>query len=298
MTILTYLRLGKIRVAGYNSGKFNSKLIGNFYPLQQRSGSSISELIICCDNLKICNSDPKVDNSMYKMIPARNTDPNFPLFPNKVNPSNSVAIGGIFGITTQNILKHISNVMQEIKETSDADEEALKKALVAAVPYEGEKMSLDEIQKMYAAPPTQAPVYASSFAPAPASSFAPAPLTSEDAAYNNYTTNYATYTNSISEYNAKVTEFENLLGKGDTSMQVGGDSDGDSSINHTLNSMSGGDNQLLIQNFEQIKKQLSVELGKLDTIESLAMGKPEFVAIVKKIGHSLVRGPMDMFLKR
>jgi hypothetical protein len=138
MIILTYLRVGKIRLAGFDSehNKFNPKLIGDVYPLEQRSGSSISELIICCDNFKICNTDPNSDKAMYKMIPARNSNPNFPLFPNNVNPSNSVAIGGVFDITTPEILHHISLITSKIKDGREADEQAVKNAQLTAVPYE------------------------------------------------------------------------------------------------------------------------------------------------------------------
>jgi DNA polymerase elongation subunit (family B) len=47
---------------------------------------------------------------------------------------------------------------------------------------------------------------------------------------------------------------------------------------------------------EATLKVLDIKQKELDTM--MFLGKPEFVAIVKKIGHSLVRGPMDMFLKR
>ena len=56
-----------------------------------------SEMIVCPINFKICD-DSKI---MHKMIPARNPNPNFPIFPNNANPSNSVAIGGVFDITTR-----------------------------------------------------------------------------------------------------------------------------------------------------------------------------------------------------
>ena len=44
MIILTYLRVGKIRVAGFHPihRNFNPKLIGDIYPLEQRSGSGSS----------------------------------------------------------------------------------------------------------------------------------------------------------------------------------------------------------------------------------------------------------------
>ena len=136
MIILTYLRVGKIRVAGYYNKKFNSKLIGDFYPLEQRSVSSISELIICCDNFKICDIDPDSDKIMHKMIPARNPNPNFPLFPNKVNPSNSVAIGGVFDITTPAIKNHVEQVKASIEQQKLADETAVNNAQLASVqPY-------------------------------------------------------------------------------------------------------------------------------------------------------------------
>ena len=153
MSILTYLRVGKIRVAGFHPihRNFNPKLIGDFYPLEDSSGSkkSISELIICCDNFKICNTDPGSDNAMYKMIPAVNPNPKFPLFPNNVNPSNSVAIGGVFDITPPAILSHISIVTEQIKEGRDADKQAVIKAQNAAVRYENEKMNLSDLQKMF-----------------------------------------------------------------------------------------------------------------------------------------------------
>jgi nicotinic acid mononucleotide adenylyltransferase len=192
MIILTYLRVGKIRVAGYHSihRNFNPKLVGDTYPLEQRSGSSISELIICCDNFKICNTDPNSDNAMHKMIPARNPNPNFPLFPNNANPSNSVAIGGVFDITTPAIRNHVDQVKASIEQQKLADETAVKNAQLASVPYEGEKMSLDELQKMFPVP-VQAPastlstsivpssmalpIVSSSAAPAPAAAPAAAP---------------------------------------------------------------------------------------------------------------------------
>jgi hypothetical protein len=157
MIILTYLRVGKIRVAGFHPihKNFNPKLIGDIYPLEQRSGSgsSISELIICCDNFKICNTDPGSDNAMYKMIPAINPNPSLPIFPNNVNPSNSVAIGGVFDITPPDILQHVALINSQIKEGRDADAEAVQKAKIAAVPYEeGAKTSLSDIKKMFPAP--------------------------------------------------------------------------------------------------------------------------------------------------
>jgi hypothetical protein len=151
MTILTYLRVGKIRLAAFDSihKKFNSKLIGDLYPIEKRSGSLISELILCCDNLKICNIDTSSKNAMYKMIPGKNPDPNFPLFPNDVNPSNSVAIGGIFDITTQQILRHIDITMQQIKDNKAADKEAVKKAQIAAIEREREEKTIAMYNKYF-----------------------------------------------------------------------------------------------------------------------------------------------------
>jgi flagellar biosynthesis GTPase FlhF len=136
MSILTYLHVGTFRLAGfiYKQNKFNSKLLGDVYPLEQRSGagSSMSELIICPKNFKICN-DSKI---MHKMIPVRNSDQNFPIFPNKVNPSNSVAIGGVFDITTPAIKSHVEQVKAEIEEKLQTEKKAVIAAQLAAVERE------------------------------------------------------------------------------------------------------------------------------------------------------------------
>jgi len=136
MSILTYLSVGTFRLAGFifKQNKFNSKLLGDVYPLEQRSGSgsSMSELIICPRNFKICN-DSKI---MHKMIPVRNSDQNFPIFPNKVNPSNSVAIGGVFDITTPAIKSHVEQVKAKIKEKLEAEDKAVTAAQLAAVERE------------------------------------------------------------------------------------------------------------------------------------------------------------------
>ena len=59
---------------------------------------------------------------MHKMIPIRNTDANFPIFPNKVNPSNSVAIGGVFDITTPAIKSHVDQVEASIEQQKLEDD--------------------------------------------------------------------------------------------------------------------------------------------------------------------------------
>ena len=161
MSILTYLRVGTFRLAGFidDKNKFNKKLLGDFYPLEQRSGSgsSISELIVCPRNFKICD-DSKI---MYKMEPARNPNPSFPLFPNNVNPSNSVAIGGVFDITTPAISNHVELIKSKIKEQILADKTAVKNAQLAAVqPATKFDISKDEVRRNFGQPsaPTIEPI--------------------------------------------------------------------------------------------------------------------------------------------
>ena len=169
MSILTFLRGGKIRVASFDEtkkkiDKFNSNLLGDFYPLKTGSSnsSSVSELIICCDNIKICD-DSKI---MHKMIPARNNTPNFPIFPNNVNPSNSVAIGAVFDITTPDIVNHVQFVKEREIQRKKDQKDAVVNAQAAAVQREREEQQTATFNKYFNQPPAS-PAYASAtFAPA------------------------------------------------------------------------------------------------------------------------------------
>jgi hypothetical protein len=165
MNILKFLRVGKIRVACFYQSfnedkqkfdKFNSNLLGDFYPLKTGSSnsSSVSELIICCDNFKICD-DSKI---MHKMIPARNTKPNFPIFPNSANPSNSVAIGAVFDITTSDIKSHVELVKESVIQRKKEQEDAVVKAQTALVQREREEQQTATFNKYFnqpSAPPIE-----------------------------------------------------------------------------------------------------------------------------------------------
>ena len=165
MSILTFLRGGKLRVACFNQSfnedkkkfdKFNSNLLGDFYPLGVGSSatSSICELIICCDNFKICD----VNKIMHKMIPARNTKPNFPIFPNSVNPSNSVAIGAVFDITTPDIVNHVQLVIENEKQRKKDESDEVVNAQTALVQREREEQQTATFNKYFnqpSAPPIE-----------------------------------------------------------------------------------------------------------------------------------------------
>ena len=200
MNILKFLRVGKIRVACFYQSfnedkqkfdKFNSNLLGDFYPLKTGSSnsSSVSELIICCDNFKICD-DSKI---MHKMIPARNTKPNFPIFPNSANPSNSVAIGAVFDITTSDIKSHVELVKESVIQRKKEQEDAVVKAQTALVQREREEQQTATFKKYFNQPsappiepikilppsnsppqPESRPPSGPASAPAPASASAPA----------------------------------------------------------------------------------------------------------------------------
>ncbi|NBQ18030.1 hypothetical protein EBU24_06980, partial [bacterium] len=153
MGILTSLRVGTLRVASYIPNKtLNSNLLGDFYPLKTGSSNSssvsVSELIICCDNFKICD-DSKI---MHKMIPARNTKPNFPIFPNSVNPSNSVAIGAVFDITTDDIKNHVELVKQSEIQRKKDEGDAVVKAQAALVQREREEQQNATFNKYFNQP--------------------------------------------------------------------------------------------------------------------------------------------------
>jgi hypothetical protein len=95
------------------------------------------------------------------MEPARNPNPSFPLFPNNVNPSNSVAIGGVFDITTPAISNHVELIKSKIKEQILADETAVTNAQLAAVqPATKFDISEDEVRRNFGQPsaPTIEPI--------------------------------------------------------------------------------------------------------------------------------------------
>ena len=114
--IVTYLyggkdKNGRLRLNGYTSSQTLPNLFGHKYSLTNPEKINKSGLIFTTGKLILC---PKEE--MKKIVNSDSTG-GLPVYPNKSNPSNTEAVGGVFELDTafvSEIIKQVSN--SEVKE--------------------------------------------------------------------------------------------------------------------------------------------------------------------------------------
>jgi hypothetical protein len=126
LKIITYIHGG----VGKN-GRFRlfKNLLAAKFPLKDPDSATTSGLIFTTTKIRLCPSE-----DMAK-ITRDGRQEGLPLFPNKVNPSNSEAIGGVFALDTVGVKGVVEIVVKKIedakKEEKRVIEEADKQSIIA-----------------------------------------------------------------------------------------------------------------------------------------------------------------------
>jgi hypothetical protein len=125
--IVTYLyggkgKNGRLRLIGYTNSQTLSNMFGNKYSLSDPNKVNKSELIFTTGKLLLC---PKEE--MNKIVNSE-TPEGLPVFPNKSNPSNSDAIGGVFEFDTAYVNKIIQTEENNINEEQQNEQRNIQDA--------------------------------------------------------------------------------------------------------------------------------------------------------------------------
>ena len=167
--IVTYLyggkdKNGRLRLNGYTSSQTLPNLFGHKYSLTNPEKINKSGLIFTTGKLLLC---PKEE--MKKIVNSDSTE-GLPIYPNKSNPSNTEAVGGVFELDTafvSEIIKQVSN--SEVKEQQNqqvALQNEARRSLVEELSGRtiGRQESISPTQRMASSRPveeTKEPVKAS-----------------------------------------------------------------------------------------------------------------------------------------
>jgi hypothetical protein len=123
--ILTYLyggqgKNGRLRLIGYTNSQTLSNMFGNKYSLTDPNKVNKGELIFTTGKLLLC---PKEE--MNKIVNSDSPE-GLPIFPNKSNPSNSEAIGGVFELDTVFVQSIIQNEEKNITEEQENQQRSIQ----------------------------------------------------------------------------------------------------------------------------------------------------------------------------
>ena len=134
--ILTYLyggkgKNGRLRLIGYTNSQTLPNMFGYKYSLTNPNKVTKSELIFTTGKLLIC---PKEE--MNKIVNSESSE-GLPAFPNKSNPSNSDAIGGVFELDTEFVNRIIQteeiNITQEQQSEQTESQDAAKRSIIEQI---------------------------------------------------------------------------------------------------------------------------------------------------------------------
>ena len=129
LKIISYIHGGE----GKN-GRFRllKNLLGAKFPLKNPDSATTSGLIFTTTKITLCSTE-----DMAK-ITRDGRQEGLPLFPNKVNPSNSEAIGGVFALDTVGVKGVVEIVDKKIQDAKTEEERAVKEAenqsIIASLP--------------------------------------------------------------------------------------------------------------------------------------------------------------------
>ena len=123
--ILTYLyggigKNGRLRLNGYTNSQTLPNMFGHKYSLTNPDKINKSEFIFTTGKLLLC---PKEE--MNKIVNSDSSD-GLPVYPNKSNPSNSEAIGGVFDLDTVFVNQVITQVAKSEVEQQQNQQVALQ----------------------------------------------------------------------------------------------------------------------------------------------------------------------------
>lgn len=134
--ILTYLyggkgKNGRLRLIGYTNSQTLPNMFGYKYSLTNPDKVTKSELIFTTGKLLLC---PKEE--MNKIVNSESSE-GLPAFPNKSNPSNSDAIGGVFELDTEFVNRIIQteekNIIQEQQNAQTDSRDAAKRSIIEQI---------------------------------------------------------------------------------------------------------------------------------------------------------------------
>ena len=134
--ILTYLyggkgKNGRLRLIGYTNSQTLPNMFGYKYSLTNPDKVTKSELIFTTGKLLLC---PKEE--MNKIVNSESPE-GLPAFPNKSNPSNSDAIGGVFELDTEFVNRIIQteekNIIQEQQSAQTDSRDAAKRSIIEQI---------------------------------------------------------------------------------------------------------------------------------------------------------------------
>ena len=134
--ILTYLyggkgKNGRLRLIGYTNSQTLPNMFGYKYSLTNPNKVTKSELIFTTGKLLLC---PKEE--MNKIVNSESSE-GLPAFPNKSNPSNSDAIGGVFEFDTEFVNRIIQteekNIIQEQQSAQTDSRDAAKRSILEQI---------------------------------------------------------------------------------------------------------------------------------------------------------------------
>ncbi|NDB61879.1 hypothetical protein EB001_26075, partial [bacterium] len=118
LKIITYIHGGE----GKN-GRFRLfKILASKFPLKDPDSATTSGLIFTTTKITLCSTE-----DMAK-ITRDGRQEGLPLFPNKVNPSNSEAIGGVFALDTVGVKGVVEIVNKKIEEAKKEEKRAIEEA--------------------------------------------------------------------------------------------------------------------------------------------------------------------------
>jgi hypothetical protein len=122
---LTYLyggkgKNGRLRLIGYTNSQTLPNMFGYKYSLTNPDKINKSELIFTTGKLLLCSKE-----EMNKIVNSDSPE-GLPIFPNKSNPSNSDAIGGVFEFDTEFVNRIIQNEEKNIRQEQQSEQDALQ----------------------------------------------------------------------------------------------------------------------------------------------------------------------------
>ena len=164
--ILTYLyggkgKNGRLRLIGYTNSQTLPSMFGYKYSLTNPDKVTKSELIFTTGKLLLC---PKEE--MNKIVNSESSE-GLPAFPNKSNPSNSDAIGGVFELDTEFVNRVIQteekNIIQEQQSAQTDSRDAAKRSILEQIT--GKPIGVSSSPSLRPTSPTKPTVSATSEEP-------------------------------------------------------------------------------------------------------------------------------------